>query len=1312
MALLLLLVFGRSEAFGAQQYQGLCAVVKMEIIQELALERIGFLATLEITNNESTASITDFSSTLSFENPALTTVDKVDDSSQLFFVQPPELAGINSIDGTGIIRPGQTAVIKWFIIPKISAGGESPTGIRYRIGAKLAGAIFGNPIPPEMLMVYPDTIRVKPEPQLDITYFQPRDVDGDDPFTPDTVESPIPFTLGVMVKNSGFGMATGVRVVSQQPKIVENKLGLLLVAQLIGARVDDNPTQDSSLTVDLGNIEPGRCRKGAWDMITSLSGEFIDFKASYTHSSELGGRDTSVIKSLNAYFIVREALNDQPGRDKLLDFLADTQGDPEHIPDTLYESDCNTVPVNRLSTVSVADYSGLTATVNAKADFENWVYIRLDDPAQAKYPIASVVRSDGKVLNPRNYWTNLRYRKPDNAKLTYLNIFDFVSLGDYTYTVTYQPPPVDTSPPVTTVRFSGQMAQADGKYYVTDQTQLYFTAVDASPVSTWYKLDGIGSFQPAYPFNIETPGEHTLEFYSRDSAGNQELTQSVTVAVSDSYPSVSNVGSDTSTLYISGDAVSVRPTAATFWFDGLSTVAGLSATADIYQGAYAWPVIGQVPGSPTANTGASLTVSGENVDYYRYDTGGGWSAENAVAAPLVLSGLSGTVNLKVQGRNRWGSYPQDTDFLAVTWEIGPELGPSLDGPETPSRSNDAVLSVSGSDYYCYRLDGTYYQPNLLPAEPVSLTRLAEGDHFVEVLARSGSGDPCPGDEPGTKASWRVEHNYGTNPPTAELVRHENLGPVVSGRIEFTWDGRSDAGAVVPPGWYTVVLTLNDSLGRATSQVRLVEVGNLLSDGSQVSDAGGAGQTALSAAGKWAVWQDQRDGVWNIWAKDISSAADISAAVSISSQNQERPNTDGRYVVWEERQTDGTRDIWAMELGVANPAFAVTATPGYEEQKPVVEWPWIVYQRKPVSNPSAPWQLAAKNLVTMQTSDVDPSTQDQLDVAIDGERVVWQDFRDQGWGEIYFKNLRTGEVRRLTSSIYGQYHPDIYGQWVVWSDNRNTQMDLYGYNLLRDSEVRLTNSPEDEDNPFINGQWVAFQEDLTGPLSVNLRMLHLSSLATVQLTNEGSQKENPRLASGKILWVESGSGQGQVMIGSIPDFQPVFNNKNTITVTEGMASSQVDAFTLLRLWNGSAGVTGITRYTSLIPNPVAETATWSGTAPTGDNFPLVAGNFLWAKFSGTTILDLGVSACGAMDLGAGVNAVGYACWPDRYSAYKLLRELGLANVSAIRLLDSQTGNWKAATVVDGEVAGDDFDISPVSVLMIEMNTPVTSWKPGG
>lgn len=1299
-------------SYGAQQYQGLCSYVKIEILQELALERIGFLATLTVTNNEGDASITDFSADLTFEHEGQGGI--MEDASDLFFVQPPKIKGVISIDGDGIISPGQTAVVEWFIIPKVSAGGASPEGLRYDVGALLAGSIYGMEISQDVFRVLPDTITVKPDPELQITYFQPRDVDGDNPFTLNIVESPISFTLGVLVRNVGYGTARKVTIASQQPRIVENLQGLLVVPQLLGSRVDDEPTDSTTLTVNLGDIEPGKCRKGAWDMITSLSGEFTEFHASYTHAPELGGEKTSVIRDINAYFIVHEVLNDQPGRDNLLDFLAETSGKEELIPDALFESDCNTLPVNRLIDVEVLDFNNYVAEIRAVSDFENWVFLRVDDPGQAKYKILSVVRSDGKILNPNNYWTHVRYRRSDNAKLTYLNIFDFVALGEYQYTVNYLPSGSDTEPPVTTLHFSGPSEEQNGIYYVLPETQIFFIADDESAVGTYYRMDDEVDFHPAYPFTISEPGSHTLEYYSEDMAGNIEDSLTAAVYVSFDDPSVLNLTSDTDELFIAGDSLSVRPTYVTVGFNGLVTAAGLEAVAEVFKGVFAYPTLSNIPSLPTNSSSASIVVGGENVDFYRFrmaeDT---WSEEYLVSEPIVLSGLAGNVQLTVSGRSRYGDYHADSEAVTVSWTVnaGTAAIAIENVPETPSRSPDANLSVTGSPYYCYRIDENYYIPDRGAGSTIELTYLSDGDHKVEVLPRAHEGEACPGDVPGISVNWTVDRHYGLRFPSERRIRYENLGKVNGDRAEFVWDGRADGGAVAPPGWYTILITVADGLGRSAKAVKLVYVGDMVAGGMPLDAAGNARQKEVHAFGKWAVWQDQRAGNWDIFAGDLLSDAPTAFAVAANSYNQERPRTDGRYVVWEDRQADGTWDIRAKDLESAEPIFPVTATPAYDEKKPVIYWPYVVYQSKPISDPAAPWQLKVYNFLTATTETVDPTTQNQLDACIHKNRVAWQDFRDMGYGEIYMKDLKTGVVVRITNDPGGQYYPAIFNQWIVWSDNRNSQFDLYGYNLKRGIEIQLTDTPEDETRPYINDGWVICHEDKGGELNINLRLMHLDNFASVQLTNEESEKENACMASNRLLWVDLRTGFRQIMAGPVPELQPVFKDHNTVAVSEGMVENLGDAYSLLKLWYTQAGVQEITRYTSLLPQPVADTVTWDGNNAVGNNFTLEKGDFLWVRFNNTVLLDLGLRTCSSLTFSKGVNAFSYSCFPDSFTAYKMIRELGLSNVKALRVLNSSTGQWQVAVVNDGEIVGEDFKIPSVAVLMMELNTAIGPWRPG-
>jgi hypothetical protein len=72
---------------------------------------------------------------------------------------------------------------------------------------------------------------------------------------------------------------------------------------------------------------------------------------------------------------------------------------------------------------------------------------------------------------------------------------------------------------------------------------------------------------------------------------------------------------------------------------------------------------------------------------------------------------------------------------------------------------------------------------------------------------------------------------------------------------------------------------------------------------------------------------------------------------------------------------------------------------------------------------------------------------------------------------------------------------------------------------------------------------------------------------------------------------------------------------------------------------------------------------------------------------------------------------FGCFPDRYTAFGLLREIGKDKIQAVRMLDSETGKWLAAAVKDGNIVGEDFQIPRIAVMMLDMKAPVSSWIPG-
>jgi hypothetical protein len=239
---------------------------------------------------------------------------------------------------------------------------------------------------------------------------------------------------------------------------------------------------------------------------------------------------------------------------------------------------------------------------------------------------------------------------------------------------------------------------------------------------------------------------------------------------------------------------------------------------------------------------------------------------------------------------------------------------------------------------------------------------------------------------------------------------------------------------------------------------------------------------------------------------------------------------------------------------------------------------------------------------------------------------------------------------------------------VWADNRNVELDIYGFDLWRNAEIRITSTPYDESQPVLNGPWLLCMQDSLGAQTGNAELIHLPSLLAVFLTGTPILKTFPALADGAAVWQETISNQSQIVSAALPSLQPVFQNRNAVVVTLSMVSYAQDAYGLLSLW-ATNGVQSITEYTSLLPQVATQTASMANGVASGQDFSLVAGSFLWVQFNSTQVLDLGLNNTSPLNLAAGPNVFGFTPFPNGFSAFQLLRQLGLDNALAVRMLDA-------------------------------------------
>lgn len=526
----------------AEAQETVCARVKIEIKQELTLERQAFDAEMKINNTTDTGVIENVDVVVKVTDETGTPVLVSSNSNDLaakFFIRISSRENISAVDGTGSVSPKTTSIINWLIIPAPGSGGISSLGKKYLVGATLKYKFGGED---STLEVSPDVITVKPLPLLTLDYFLTRDVNSDDPMTQE-VEAIEPFTLGVRVKNNGAATAKSLKIDSAQPKIIENNQGLLINFQLTGSYVNDTPVQNT-LLINFGDIAPSTAKMGRWQMETTLAGTFTEFTARFSHSDELGGALTSLLQATNAHLLIRDVRVDLPGRDFVKDFLA-YDGDVIRI----YESDSTDTEVtDRSAQSTLASTAGSGGTAAYRFAFPptaGFAYARLPDPFGGQKALGKIARSDAKLMLPENVWLSKTRNSALNRWEYWVNIFDVNSTG--IYTTEFSEPSSAPRPPV--IQFIPDRTVREGQQvsFIVEASSPDGRAValSAAPLPTGATF----AQQPADPLapNLKTAvfdwtpssgqaGNYLLIYTAQDGAFSTARSASIRVESSEPPP--------------------------------------------------------------------------------------------------------------------------------------------------------------------------------------------------------------------------------------------------------------------------------------------------------------------------------------------------------------------------------------------------------------------------------------------------------------------------------------------------------------------------------------------------------------------------------------------------------------------------------------------------------------------------------------------------------------------------------------------------------------------------------------------------------
>jgi beta propeller repeat protein len=917
-----------------------CAKVKIEISQELTLERIAFDAKMVITNNMPEKDITGLEVDISILNTS------GGDAGSMFYIALPTLRNITGVDGNGVVSATEQAEIHWLIIPSPGAGGMDSAGTQYWVGATLKYDVDGNQ---EVVNVNPDVITVRPEAQLVLDYFIPYKVLGDNPFTPE-VEPPVPFPLAVRVLNDGYGSARALAIESAKPRITENEQGLLIDFQLLGASVNDSYVEPS-LTVDIGDLPSNEVATAFWEMQSTLSGKFIDFEVNFTHDPGLGGELTSLIRETNSYYFTHFVKVNLADRDARLDILADTDGDVDRLPDTIYESE---VPGNEKSlensktpveAVDILSVSGRPTPEYPEVEIEvsqagsGWIFARLLDPSDGLLDLLGVKRSDGVLMDTNNFWATQEL----NDEFEVVHKIQFVdyrsSQGDPTkYYLVYQQPDVDLIAPITELSLNGPSTiLSDRRTFITPETSVVLRAEDnagGSGVKGMYRsLDG-EDFIPALPFTVSDAGEHTFKFYSTDREENSEEINTVTLIVDVEAPVISAFSVDPETFAPSAPSTVSAPTEVAINVQATDELISIGGTVE---------VVSNSSGSEEVVYSTELQlVSGQErvLVWDGLDINGEMVSSGDYILRLTLSdGLDGAaashtsttdINLKVQ---EWFASSE----LSAS-DIGEQLHPSVSGDKIVWQDN----SSGNWDIYYVREGG-------------SAMAIATGASAQERPSISGDIVVWQDDRNGT---WDI---YGM-----DLSNDQEIGVHIGA-------GNQEQ-PVVNGNW---VAWQDNSLGNWNIYIHNLSTGVTRSITSHERDQM---HPALSAG--ILVWEDYRHGLGDIYSYDLTTQTESRVTYNIASQTM--PSIHNGTLLWTDLR-DGDKDIYVQGSDGTHTRFTYESGGQYDAS---IYNGVIVYTHRKEGSADLAFFSLATGTGGLLTSH--PSSQEESSMG-DGF-VVWQDNR--------------------------------------------------------------------------------------------------------------------------------------------------------------------------------------------------------------------------------------------------------------------------------------------------------------------------------
>ncbi len=292
-----------------------------------------------------------------------------------------------------------------------------------------------------------------------------------------------------------------------------------------------------------------------------------------------------------------------------------------------------------------------------------------------------------------------------------------------------------------------------------------------------------------------------------------------------------------------------------------------------------------------------------------------------------------------------------------------------------------------------------------------------------------------------------------------------------------------------------------------------------------------------------VWQDNRNGNWDIYLYTLQGTFDPETRVTTNASDQQYPAISGNRIVWQDNR-NGNWDIYLYDLQTRNETRITPGSPN--RQYPAISGDRIVWQDDRNGNQD----IYLYDLKTGNETRITIGPENHLRPAISGNKIVWQEYRD-GTYAIGMFDLATGNETVATSGSYELKLPAVSGGRVVWQETTHDFSPYYSFQKVffndtaTGAEWRSVNSQSNQENPDIDGNYIVYHDNRNSFWEVvvyyenwDIYLYNLDTQTESRITDRDTNpyntwgQYNPAISGSRIVYQDDRNGNWDIYLAEL------------------------------------------------------------------------------------------------------------------------------------------------------------------------------------